>query len=370
MRKITADELSKILKEHERWIATDWKGGEKADLSNIDLSGANLSGVRLCEANLCGADLSGADLRETDFFRADLSGADLSEADLRGAMLYNADLSGADLSGADLEGAEGLTDLRSAMPYSADLEESDGFLEGVEGLTSREQDVRGKRAEDIRARVNARNIPYLVHFTPIDNVESILKNGLLSRNALGDREYISTDKNRSDGWLDWISASVTFPNYRMFFKKRELLKHVNAWAIMQIKRDVLWELDCKFILTNAASFGIRKVCDDKWSSVEAFEDMFNSAEQRINIPDCFTTDPQAEVMVRDNVPRRYIDMVTVKWQDDANQLSEFDDVRVEINPRLFKWRSDFRYWRKRRLDIIHPDDEIPDDEISDDEIPF
>ncbi len=67
MRDITDGELNKILKKHEIWIATDWKEGEKADLSYANLSGANLSGIRLCEANLCSADLSSADLRKTDF---------------------------------------------------------------------------------------------------------------------------------------------------------------------------------------------------------------------------------------------------------------------------------------------------------------
>ncbi len=42
MRKITAGELSKVLKEHERWFDTDEKEGKCADLSGADLSGAKL----------------------------------------------------------------------------------------------------------------------------------------------------------------------------------------------------------------------------------------------------------------------------------------------------------------------------------------
>jgi len=47
MRKFTAGELCKILKEHEIWIATDWKEGEKADLSGANLRGADLDGAKL-----------------------------------------------------------------------------------------------------------------------------------------------------------------------------------------------------------------------------------------------------------------------------------------------------------------------------------
>ena len=45
MREITAGELSKILKEHKRWLGTDEKEGKRADLREANLSDANLSGV-------------------------------------------------------------------------------------------------------------------------------------------------------------------------------------------------------------------------------------------------------------------------------------------------------------------------------------
>jgi hypothetical protein len=44
-RKITAGKLSKILKEHERWIDTDEEEGKRADLSNANLTSADLSEV-------------------------------------------------------------------------------------------------------------------------------------------------------------------------------------------------------------------------------------------------------------------------------------------------------------------------------------
>jgi len=209
--------------------------------------------------------------------------------------------------------------------------------------------LRRKRAEDIRAHVHARKIPYLVHFTPIGNVESILRNGLRSRNALAGQQFVFTDEHRSDGWLNWISTSITFPNYKMFYAKKKSLNDINGWAILLIKRDVLWELDCKFILTNAASFGIRMFRDDKWSSAEAFEDMFNYAEHRNGIPDFYTTDPQAEVMIRDEVPRHYIVMIALERQADAKQLGNLEYIRVETIPELFKWRSDYEHWRQFRL---------------------
>ena len=96
MRKITAGELSEVLKEHERWIDTDKKEGKRADLYKADLSHADL-GIRW-----------GGD-KATNLSEADLSHADLRYAWLEGANLRGAKLSDARLSDACLEGVEGLT---------------------------------------------------------------------------------------------------------------------------------------------------------------------------------------------------------------------------------------------------------------------
>ena len=189
MSKITAGELSKILKEHKRWLDTDEKEGKraflyradlsgadlwKANLSRADLSGANLSGARLYdadlsnanlyranlsgawlhEANLSGAGLTLADLSDAKLggilvrekYRAklggaryktgaDLSDAKLSGADLSGAVLSGANLSGADLSGANLSGAWlHEADLSGANPSGANW--NDAKIEGAKGLPS------------------------------------------------------------------------------------------------------------------------------------------------------------------------------------------------------------------------------------------
>ena len=76
MRKVSQEELAKILEKHKKWIDGD-PDGERANLSGADLSGANLSR----------ADLSWADLSVADLSWADLSGAVLSLADLSRAEI-------------------------------------------------------------------------------------------------------------------------------------------------------------------------------------------------------------------------------------------------------------------------------------------
>ena len=101
MKKITKNELDKILRKHKLWMMNDPEG-EMANLSWVDLSGADLSRADLPGADLSRADLSWVDLSEANLSWVDLSEANLSEANLSGANLYRADLSEANLSGADL----------------------------------------------------------------------------------------------------------------------------------------------------------------------------------------------------------------------------------------------------------------------------
>ena len=112
MKKLTQEQINKILEGHKHWLNEDCKGWEtmmadfsSCDLHYADLSGANLSGAYLHGANLSSADLhggnlSGANLSGADLHYADLSGANLSGAYLRDAYLHGGNLSGADLSGA------------------------------------------------------------------------------------------------------------------------------------------------------------------------------------------------------------------------------------------------------------------------------
>ena len=123
MKKLTQEQINKILEEHKHWLNEDCEGWETmmADFSSCDLSYANLSYADLRSANLSYADLRGANLRGANLRGAYLRGVDLSGADLRGADLSGVDLSGAYLRGADLSGAN----LRGAYLRGADLSYAD-----------------------------------------------------------------------------------------------------------------------------------------------------------------------------------------------------------------------------------------------------
>ena len=166
-RKISDEELRRILAEHKKWVATAGAGieGQRADLSNTDLSGRDLHGANLTEADLHGADLTkadlhGANLTEADLhgailWRADLHGANLTEADLHGANLFNAYLHGANLFNAYLHGANLIdADLHGADLVGADLHGADLIDADLHGADLTEADLHGAKLWDADLRAD------------------------------------------------------------------------------------------------------------------------------------------------------------------------------------------------------------------------
>jgi len=202
------------------------------------------------------------------------------------------------------------------------------------------------RKKDIRERILARGIQYLVHFTPISNLNSIIRYGLLPRKALLERgfPFDYSDEQRIDGFLNCISTSISFPNYKMFCKKRNEYSD-KTWAVVKIKKEVLWEHDCLFFQENAASSGSMAVPVADLYTIDAFDKMFYAVESRSLIQDSFTTNPQAEVMVNGAIPSRYIKGIAFESKADRALIKDVKGLpEIEINKDLFSPRPDWRYW--------------------------
>ena len=115
MREIAASELSKILREHKIWLYSGYEEREKADLSEANLGDADLNEDSLWDANLIAANYINV---------RGLTIEQLSSVE----TLCEAELS-----------SELLEQVRKKYPcLLGELEP-----EEEEGLTSREQDVRG-----------------------------------------------------------------------------------------------------------------------------------------------------------------------------------------------------------------------------------
>lgn len=115
---------------------------------------------------------------------------------------------------------------------------------------------------------------------------------LLSRQRLSGRQVLFTDAYRMDGMPDWLSLSVSFPNYKMFYRKRVHDLPGLQWAVL-----VAWRQECLFVPGNAASAAYCCRSIQAYQGVNAFEAMFPHQGRWPHLPSCYTTDPQAEVLV-------------------------------------------------------------------------
>lgn len=79
MRRVSQEELNKLLSEHDEFIASNGKSGHYAYLANCDLSG-----LKFC----------GHNLQYLDFYDSNLENADFSDCDIRNISLNFANTDG------------------------------------------------------------------------------------------------------------------------------------------------------------------------------------------------------------------------------------------------------------------------------------
>lgn len=97
-KMISAEELDKVLKDHELWLK-DYTQGKRAELNGYRFGDFSLKD----DLNLSGINLSEADLSGSSFIKVRLVGADFSGAKLEGAIFMEVDLTDAVLDDIDIQ---------------------------------------------------------------------------------------------------------------------------------------------------------------------------------------------------------------------------------------------------------------------------
>lgn len=160
--------------------------------------------------------------------------------------------------------------------------------------------------------------PLLLHFTNVENLPLIIENGLLSVNTISSLGIPANrnDPHRLDGYLNSVSLSLGFPNYKMFYKYRIINPHKN-WVVLGINSNIILEKKCAFCKRNAADHRIRQKPLNDLMTGKAFEEMFQDIDgfpsrESQNLKNYYTTDPQAEILVFDKIDPKYIEYVFLK----------------------------------------------------------
>lgn len=165
-----------------------------------------------------------------------------------------------------------------------------------------------QRAESDLEYLHERKVGYFVHFTALENVESILEKGLLPRSVLDidGIAYKANDAWRFDGRAH-VNLSITHPNTGYFFKVRKENPE-RCYVVLRINPGLLRWLaqnygddSYKFMSTNAASRSAESVNVESLFAQPRDPDFVEN----------WTSDPQAELLVGYPVPREFIDAVVL-----------------------------------------------------------
>lgn len=203
-------------------------------------------------------------------------------------------------------------------------------------------------SEEIKNYATERGIKYLMHFTRAKNLDSILRRGLIPRNTLNNEGYKGfNDHLRLDN-THAVCLSIDFPNYKMFHKvKQESVGE--TWVIVAIQPKALWELDCAFCTENAASARVTAIPLEQRKSLAAMQAMYKDQPSKprdlLGIPKHYPTNPQAEVLMLQGVPREYILGVFALNEAVKQQVLENRPLlQVRVDDQLFWPRRDYKHW--------------------------
>lgn len=161
---------------------------------------------------------------------------------------------------------------------------------------------------NIAERVADRKIPFLVHFTRVENLPSIMAEGLLSVRELraSNVPFVGNDQVRWDGYAEASCFSIVHPTEKLFYRWRK--QHAEtSWVVLVLTPDIMWEASAAFCAHNAADARMSKTDLDKLRSVAAFDAMFaeHMTTPHRDIQGLHSFDPsdvQAEALVFETVP--------------------------------------------------------------------
>ncbi|UQN08791.1 DarT ssDNA thymidine ADP-ribosyltransferase family protein [Deinococcus sp. QL22] len=200
----------------------------------------------------------------------------------------------------------------------------------------------------IRTLLHERQIKQLVHFTRLDNLPGIVRQGILSRRDLAQTAFHWNDALRLDQREHATCLSISHPNYRMFYRYRQEHPQVK-WAVLVLEPSLLWELDCGFVEINAASAGIPQRDEATLKGAAALEGMFGNVPIRtqLRLPEHFPTDPQAEVLVFEAISTRFIREIHVNFVPNVHQVEDGQGRSIAVlqRPKLFEARQDYVHWQ-------------------------
>lgn len=219
-----------------------------------------------------------------------------------------------------------------------------------------ENAASSRKYSDMALFLLERDITSLFHFTRASNLPSIIENGLLPRTDLTSENISFTynDSARYDSCKDAVCLSIAFPNYKMFFSLRNQDLNID-WVVLELDARILLDFDCAFCYSNAAKSEIPKTPLETRKTLEALKGLYmeqygNICRSKMNLPDSYPTDPQAEVLVFGRIPVSYIKKVHFNDLFAEDEYKKFipESICSGLDFTFFNPRHDWAFWKNYR----------------------
>lgn len=209
--------------------------------------------------------------------------------------------------------------------------------------------------------LRGRGVKYLVHFTPVDNLESIWQRGILPRCHVP-QDAVCTDEDRWDRHTDCVCCSISHPNYPMLNRKYlGVFDREVEFALLYVDIEVLAEIGVNnvyFLPHNASSSGYAGSSAYGYTGLGALADMFSEGgsgasqhrSRMSGLRRTATTDVQAEVLIRGRILASYIEWVKVNDKSLVDYAKGIGFPRVCEDPYMYYGPRALRQWWKTNHD--------------------
>lgn len=170
----------------------------------------------------------------------------------------------------------------------------------------------------------SRGVTRLCHFTLLKSLTHIIssENGILASNSIRQDTKTVTDSIRYDGELDHVCNSVEYPN--SWFLKRAIDnnddKIFEDWVVLYIDLQILNIKKAKFCPCNAAKRKGQYIVENMEEVDSIFNTNIFNRNRTPNMLSACPTDDQAEILIKDNIPREYIIGIAVGNEDVAKRV--------------------------------------------------
>lgn len=180
--------------------------------------------------------------------------------------------------------------------------------------------------------LKSRGVSRLCHFTKLQNLTHILstENGIIASGSIQQDTKNVNDIARYDGELDHVCCTIEYPNswFLNYAMKSNDDRIFRDWIVLCIDLDVLLVRSAKFCECNASTAHGQFIKEDFEKIDQIFADkvasfLYSRTPQMLP---CCPTNGQAEILIRDNIPLRYVSKIIVGNGDVAKQVYAIQKV--------------------------------------------